>query len=206
MDTLQRHASPRLARLSSAMLRKPRNELEDNGWRIKKVNNHNDELLQLLDCGDADLNEYFRQDAIKHQEQLISQTYYLSATEDETFPVAFVDLCNDSIRLKKIKNEEIDIPDAKRYPFLPAVKITRLGVQKDFHGLGVGSHLINMIKKLFITRNRTGCRFLTVDAYNRDDNTAVRFYQKNGFQFFSDKDIHKQTRAMYFDLKRLAEP
>ncbi len=185
------------------MPRKPRNELDDSGWRVKKVNRRNEQLLQLLDCGDADLNEYFHQDAIKHQQQLISQTYYLSAIENETFPVAFVDLCNDSIRLKKFKNEEIDIPDAKRYPFLPAVKITRLGVQKDFHGLGVGSHLINMIKKLFITKNRTGCRFLTVDAYNRDDNAAVRFYQKNGFQFFSDKDANKKTRAMYFDLKRI---
>jgi hypothetical protein len=58
-----------------------------------------------------------------------------------------------------------------------------------------------MIKKLFLTDNRTGCRLVTVDAYN--DPEVLDFYLKNEFQFFSDKDKSKRQRSLFFDLKRL---
>lgn len=184
------------------MPQKERNEIVDSGWQLQKVTDNN--ILFSFDCGDHDLNEYFQKDALLHKEALITQTYYLKATEELDLPVALIDLCNDSIRLKKF-SQIPDLPENKRYPFLPAVKITRLGVSLPFQSLGVGSHLINMVKRLFITRNRTGCRFLTVDAYNNDDQKAIKFYQKNGFQHFSDKDKNKSnhTRAMFFDLKRI---
>lgn len=35
-----------------------------------------------------------------------------------------------------------------------------------------------------ITENKTGCCFITVDAYA----TAVGFYQKNGFKFLGEKE------------------
>ena len=182
------------------MSQKERNEIADSGWKLQKVTDN--DILFSFDCGDQDLNEYFQKDALLHKEALISQTYYLKATEELDFPVALIDLCNDSIRLKKF-SQIPDIPENKRYPFLPSAKITRLGVSLPFQSLGVGSHLINMVKRLFITRNRTGCRFLTVDAYNNEDQKAIKFYQKNGFQCFSDKDKNKKTRAMFFDLKRI---
>ena len=43
------------------------------------------------------------------------------------------------------------------------------------------------------------CRFLTVDAYNKPE--ILEFYSKNGFTFLYDKDVHKQIRAMKYDLK-----
>ncbi len=184
------------------MLQKERNELVDGGWKLQKVTDEN--ILNKFDCGDQDLNEYFKKDALLHKEALISQTYYLKAAEEIDFPVALIDLCNDSIRLKKFADTP-NLAENKRYPFLPAVKITRLGVYLPFQSHGIGSHLINMIKQLFITRNRTGCRFITVDAYNNEDQKAIKFYQRNGFQHFSGKDKNKQTRAMFFDLKRIVE-
>jgi len=167
------------------MSQRARNEIIDSGWLLQKVTDDN--TLVQFDCGDHDLNEYFKKDALPHKRALISQIYYLKAAEELDFPVALIYLCNDSIRLKKF-SQLPDLPENKRYPFLPAVKITRLGVCLPFQHLGVGSHLINMVKHLFITRNRTGCRFLTVDAYNNEDQKAIAFYQRNGFQPFSDKD------------------
>jgi len=185
------------------MQQEDRNELVDGDWKLEKITDI--KMLQAFDCGDSDLNEYFQKDAILHKEALISQTYHLKATEEDNidFPVALIDLCNDAIRLKKFKETSPNIPESKRYPFLPAVKITRLGVSIPFQKHGVGSHLINMVKKLFLTRNRTGCRFVTVDAYNFYDQRAIKFYKNNDFAFFSDKDKNKNTRAMFFDLKRL---
>ncbi len=42
-----------------------------------------------------------------------------------------------------------------------------------------------------------GCRFLTVDALS----TATHFYEKNGFQFFTELDKDEETRLMFYDLK-----
>ena len=71
----------------------------------------------------------------------------------------------------------------------------------------MGSSMINLIKKIFITDNRTGCRLITVDAYNKGhygrDDRVLKFYLSNDFRFFNDKDIAKKTRVMFFDLKRL---
>jgi len=83
----------------------------------------------------------------------------------------------------------------------PAVKITRLGVHHEVQRNNIGSFLLNVTKQFFVTDNRTGCRFLSVDAYNRDN--ILKFYIKNDFQFFYDKDKNRKTRAMFFDLKRL---
>lgn len=183
------------------MPQKERNEIIDGDWTLKKVTDDN--ILFNFDCNDQDLNEYFQHDALLHREELISQTYYLKATVELDFPVALIDLCNDSIMLRKFKQETPEIPEEKRYPALPAVKITRLGVSTPFQGGGVGTQMINMVKRLFLTQNRTGCRLITVDAYNKEDQNAVDFYVKNDFQFFTDKDKRKQTRSMYFDLKRI---
>jgi len=89
------------------------------------------------------------------------------------------------------------LPSQKRFSSYPAVKLGRLGVHKDNSGKGLGTDIINYIKKLFITENRTGCTFITVDSYN--NSRTLKFYADNGFKFLNDDD-DKKTRLMYFDL------
>ena len=48
----------------------------------------------------------------------------------------------------------------------------------------------------FIIDNKTGCRFITVDAYR----SAIPFYEKNGFLPLQEEDDGSPTRLMYFDL------
>ena len=55
---------------------------------------------------------------------------------------------------------------------------------------------VDYIKMLFVNNNRTGCRFITVDAYKQ----SLHFYEQNNFQFLDQKDINEDTRLMYFDL------
>lgn len=189
------------------MLRKERNRLQVDDWILNQIDpGRYEEILSSFDCGDPDLNEYFQKDALLNKAALVGQPYYLYEATAETIPVALIDLCNDSVRRESSKRQPgysgiADVEETKQYPFLPAVKITRFGVNKYFQGMHVGSHTLNMIKKLFITENRTGCRFLTIDAYN--EKKVLRFYQKNEFQFFYDKDQDKRTRSMFYDLKRL---
>ena len=39
---------------------------------------------------------------------------------------------------------------------------------RRLQGNDIGTHFVNMAKKFFLEDNRTGCRFMTVDAYNND--------------------------------------
>ena len=185
-----------------------RNSIEEDGWSFTKIKHF--EHLSEFDCGDDDLNQFFKEDAVAHREELLTQTYeFTDETTDLPFPIGLVSVCNDSVDRRKIKDQDFfaGLPPEKRYPAYPAVKIARLGIHKAFHEKHLGSSMVNLIKKIFTTDNRTGCRLITVDAYNEGhherDDRVLKFYLNNDFQFFNDKDIRQETRAMFFDLKRL---
>jgi hypothetical protein len=108
-------------------------------------------------------------------------------------------LCNDAVQLEKYKSH-IKLKYRERHRSLPAVKLTRLGVPTELQDNHVGTKVLNMVKKFFITDNRTGCRIITVDAYNKP--RTLKFYTDNLFQVFDDEDKNEQTRSMYFDLIR----
>ncbi|MGM9844514.1 MAG: hypothetical protein ACI30S_09865 [Muribaculaceae bacterium] len=94
-----------------------------------------------------------------------------------------------------------NIPNSKRRRSYPAVKIGRLAVNSDCIGEGMGTFIIDSIKYAFTKVLRLGCRFLTVDALG----SAIDFYKKNGFDFFTDKDSEEDTRLMFYDLKNFVE-
>jgi hypothetical protein len=98
----------------------------------------------------------------------------------------------------------------------PAVLIGRLGVNKDFRKVEndakrIGVQLMDFIKSWFVDKNnKTGCRFIVVDSYNKE--RALTYYTENGFTgLFSTEEQEKEftglektdllyTRLMYFDL------
>ena len=182
------------------MLTPERNDFIVDDWLLTKLLDF-DRVKKEFDCGKKDLNEYFWNDALAHREELLSETYFLKeATVEDDFPVALISLANDTVRREKIW-EFLGLAESKKYKSYPAVKITRAGVLKRFQGKNIGSHMLNMIKTFFVTNNRTGCRLITVDAYNTE--RVLNFYKRNEFQFFSDKDKRRNQRAMFYDLKRL---
>lgn len=71
-------------------------------------------------------------------------------------------------------------------------------MSEEFVHNGVGSQILDFVKALFTTNNRTGCRFITVDAYR----AALHFYEQNGFKYLTDDDQFEDTRLMYYDLKK----
>lgn len=181
------------------MLSKERNKIQDGPWELVKVEDF--AIVRDFSCDDKDLDDYIHNDAEAHKKELLAETYILQdASIKNPFPVAFVSLCNDAIQLSEETKKGL-LSRKKQYRYHPAVKIARLGVQKDLQNQDIGTYLINMVKQLFLINNRTGCRFITVDAYN--DPRVIRFYEKNGFNFLSEKDRNKDTRIMFFDLKRL---
>lgn len=150
-----------------------------------------------------DLNEFLLSNAKDHQEKLIAVTYLF---EYQNTTLAFFSVSNDKIaaidfpsggRFKKqVQNL---MPSGKRYRSYPAVKIGRLGVHARYQSSGFGSQLIDYIKGMFLANNRTGCQYITVDAYAQ----SLKFYERNGFVYFSEADSDKDTRQMYFNLLNL---
>ena len=168
-------------------------------------------------CGDDDLDEFFIQDAFLQSEELLCKNYCFVLDEDPTTIVAAFTLSNDSI--KKIpgsrkKKVEKNIPREKLYSSYPAVMIGRLGISSDFQSRHIGSDIISFIKAWFVDPlNKTGCRFLLVDSYNKENNLV--FYQRNGFKYlFSTEEQEREfrgikperplnSRLMYYDLIEL---
>ena len=63
---------------------KDRNRIEYLGWALPILDSE-DEFVQLktFDCGDDDLNEFFREDALPHKEELLAETYALRLNDLE---------------------------------------------------------------------------------------------------------------------------
>lgn len=157
-----------------------------------------------FDCSDADLNEYIAKDAHVYTTELLAVTTLIVHKGDL---VAFYSVSNDKIsKVDGFSNREYDrFREAKldgiRPTSFPAVKIGRLAVSNSYKGHHIGTELLDYIKGHFLDNNKTGCRFITVDAYVN----SIGFYEKNDFVFLSQSDKDDtHTRLMFFDLARLA--
>lgn len=149
-----------------------------------------------FDCGDADLNEFFLKDSFRYLDQLLAVTYFFKHENTKEI-VAYFSVLNDGIEADNRTKRKI--PNEKRHKKIPAAKIGRLGVCKKYQKNGFGSKILGFIKYFFIHENKTGCRFLLADAYNKPG--VIKFYRKNGFEFLTEEDEELETRAMKFDLK-----
>ena len=122
-------------------------------------------------CGEDDLDEFFAKDCLINQRRLLGKTYLFCLKNQPDTIVSAFSLSNDSIRLtNRITDEDkeqflddTDLHD-KTLKRFPAVLIGRLGTSSHFAGQGYGTAIMDFIKVLFRTNNRTGCRFLIVDA------------------------------------------
>lgn len=174
---------------------------------------------QKFECGNPDLDEFFNKDAILYDADLMGKTYFwILKDRPDTILAAFT-LANDSIKTygmpNKVRNRiQRSVANTKRGRTYPAVLIGRLGVNIHYQGGGshIGTQVMDFIKKWFRSEdNKTGCRFIVVDAVNSP--STIGYYARNGFKpIYTDEAIEKEyfsvdsesdlrTRMMYFDLK-----
>ncbi len=151
-------------------------------------------------CGDGDIDEFFHKDSIDGANELVSVTYLW---REDGIPLAFFSVSNDSIKKEECPRSAFDriqklLPRRKRYSSMPAVKIGRIGVSNACRRSGCGTRILDYLKVWFTQKNKTGCRFLLVDAYNQAH--VTNFYLKNGFVFLTGNDEREDTRIMFFDL------
>lgn len=172
-------------------------------------------------CKDEDITEFFTQDYADYAYQLLGKSYCFVKPETSDIVCAFT-VANSSVKVDSLPSNlrnklNRKIPNAKRRPQYPAVLVGQLAVSDLFSGHHVGDELLDFIKSWFIDPlNKTGCRYVIVDAVNHQK--VFEYYQRNGFKFLfsSDKEewtfLHNKglepttpiepmkTRLMYFDL------
>lgn len=181
---------------------------------------------QSFDCDNQDLNEFFAKDAINYSSELLGKSYCFILDKNPSIIVCAFTISNDSIKVLNLPNSRKkkvnkDIPHSKQMRSYPAVLIGRLGVHKDFRNIEgedqrIGDQLMDFIKSWFVDgANKTGCRFIVVDAYNSFK--PLRYYSNNGFLelFSTDKqekeytgildDEELATRLLFFDLIVLSQ-
>ena len=170
----------------------------------------------MFSCGNEDLDGFFHDDAVSYAENLFGKSYCYYLENDKSEIVCAFTVSNASIFTKYLPNARKKkvaklVPHVKQDLIYPAVLIGRLGISIKFQHLHIGTEVMDFIKSWFVEPyNKTGCRYIVVDAYN--DDIPVSFYKKNGFDFmFSTEEQEKayrgivsdmplKTRLMFFDL------
>lgn len=183
-----------------------------------------EEVLQQckgFTCKDEDITEFFTQDYADYAYQLLGKSYCFVKPDTSEIVCAFT-VANSSVKVDSLPSNlrnklNRKIPNAKRRPQYPAVLVGQLAVSDLFSGHHVGDELLDFIKSWFIDPlNKTGCRYVIVDAVNHPK--VFEYYQRNGFKFLFSLDeeewtfLHNKgleqttpiepmkTRLMYFDL------
>ena len=183
-----------------------------------------EEVLQQykgFTCKDEDITEFFTQDYADYAYQLLGKSYCF-VKPDTSEIVCALTVANSSVKVDSLPSNlrnklNRKIPNAKRRPQYPAVLVGQLAVSDLFSGHHVGDELLDFIKSWFIDPlNKTGCRYVIVDAVNHPK--VFEYYQRNGFKFLFSSDeeewtfLHNKglepttpiepmkTRLMYFDL------
>lgn len=164
---------------------------------------HQDLPIEHFDCGDDDLNAFLLSDSKLFLKRLLSVTYLLFDGEKL---IGYFSLSNDKISLAETSKASWRrvkklFPHSKHRSDYPAIKLGRLAISKEYQHLSIGSAVIDLIKGMFVSNNRTGCAFITVDALT----SAIPFYIKNDF-ILLDKSSFKtgqETHTLYYDLTRL---
>ncbi|MBO5456777.1 MAG: GNAT family N-acetyltransferase [Muribaculaceae bacterium] len=172
-------------------------------YQVRRLNI--DDTVGAFDCMDDDLNDFILREANLYRNALLSVTYVVEGKRSKEI-IAYFSLSNDKIAISDFQNRtefnrfrKHKFVNEKRLKSYPAIKIGRLAIAKSAQHQSIGTYLLEFVEDYFMVDNKSGCRFVTVDAYAE----AIPFYIKNGYQFLNNDDEDRSTRVMYFDLASL---
>lgn len=148
---------------------------------ILPLNSHHDR--KGFDCGDHDLNQWFRQVARQHKEKRISSTFVVVAEEVSVEAMGFY-----AISLAELVNADLPELYRKRLPEkVPVFRLGRLATARRHQGKRIGElMLFDAINRVTCVAHEVGGVGLVVDAKP----SAVDFYQQYGFEPMLDHPRH----------------
>lgn len=163
------------------------------------------DAVENFDCGDKDLNDFILTEASDYRKALLAVSYIVVEHKNPQNVLGFFSVANDKVSLGDFSDKtefnrfrkKQGFPQPKRLKSYPAVKLCRLGIDLKYRKNHIGSFILDFLRGLFTHDNKSGCRFMTVDAYIN----AVPFYEKRGFKLLEPSgDTNPHTRLMFCDL------
>lgn len=172
-------------------------------------------------CGHNDLDEFFSKDYEIYGQKLLGKTYAFRLLSNPRTIVSLFTLSNDSLSIRRLLPEDKNQIDyvaengEKNLRRFPGVLLGRLGTNLLLPRQGYGTAVMDFIKAWFRSdANKTGCRFIIVDAHNNPE--TIKYYKKNEFHFLYSDELNEakalglniknehtfplHTRLMYYDL------
>ena len=146
---------------------------------VKEINPKS--ILKKFDCQVEALNEFLQRYALKNDQLGIGRTFV--ALSENNQAAGYFTLATAQVAYQEIPDDfKGRLP---KYP-IPALRIARLAVDKDFKGRGIGKWLLKQafIKTIQVA-DVTGLYFVIVDAKE----TSKTFYEHYGFYKFQDRDL-----------------
>ena len=191
---------------------------------MRKMTKESMASCQSFVCSkEPDINKFFHEEYLDYENQLLGKSYCFVKRDGQNVVAAFT-VANSSVRVDNMPNPKRNqlnrhIPFSKQRSQYPAVLLAQLAVFDGFGGNDIGKEVVDFIKSWFINPlNKTGCRYLVVDAINTPK--VLDFYRNNGFEyiFASDEEemqymsrsikvdngtVFRKTRLMVYDLMQL---
>lgn len=142
--------------------------------------------IKPFDCGDSDLNEFLIDKAKLYKKEFLATTFIL---ENKEQTVAYYSIFNDSLKVeiesfastsafRRFLKELVSHPKRHLKSF-PALKIGRLGIDRNFKGKGLGKLIVNnIINDALELNEKQACKLVTVDAYSQ----SLTFYERLNFE------------------------
>lgn len=166
---------------------------------IELISEKHKNILENFKTDNTELKQFLIEDALSNQEMGISYTYLWFYKKDNGL-AAYITLLADAIRVHGTRLGQSFLDKGVEYKTLPALKVGRLCVSKDYARRGIGTLTTDFAIKKLVEINEqvaVGCRFLIVDA-KKD---AVHFYKKMDFAVLKARE--KGTLPMYRDMLKL---
>lgn len=168
--------------------------IDESKIEIIKLKKDRIDLVEEFDCGDVDLNEFLKEDSLTYLDGKLAVTYILLYNQNL---IGFFCVSNDAIPLGG-KDKRLLQKLGKGQKTYPALKIGRLGIQKERQRKGFGTLIVNYVIGMALTLSeKIGCRYIAVDAY--DHHIPIEFYKRNGFKGLK-KTKSEYDIPMYLDL------
>lgn len=184
-----------------------RNRYEDEHGILEAVEDFS--IFDGFSCGHCGIDSFLFSHAEKNQNELLLRvySYRLNLGNGDgpllSEPVAYVSMYNSVQNLEDYDIDEkgLNGPHAEDFRrSFPSVGICNLAVKSEYQRNSIGTNILNLIKRIFVTNNKTGCRFISIQAIK--DSGIVRFYKKNDFEPTSVSAYGGDTVSMFCDLLR----
>jgi ribosomal protein S18 acetylase RimI-like enzyme len=149
-------------------------------FRIEALTSQHDR--STFDCGSEPLNRYFKQHVTQDARRRVTACF-VAVEQGRGVLAGYYTVASSSVPLTDLPEQVTK--KLPRYPSVPAVRMGRLAVDRQFRGKGLGAAMLADALERCV-KAEIAAYALIVDA---KDEQAAAFYRHHGFLAFNDNPL-----------------